>query len=533
MQDEGEGSRRDPSSSILFSSLPLVHRLAMVSLRVKLTLYYLAILFAVLIFFGFAIYTYLSHSLLAIIDGSLAYQVRAVEQQMANTMTGDTLVGDHPVGAPGETHSDEVLITPQIVQVLDAKGQVTDEGPNAQEDTATRAHHLPVNVEKLSRIGDRQNYFETLKLKSGEEVRVVTRRAKDQDGDPFFIRVGQSLVPLQKARRRLLLILGIAVPAVLLLSSYGGLLLANQALRPVDRITRAAQEIGVAGDLSKRVPLPTRMDELGRLAATFNRMIARLEAAFERQRQFTSDASHELRTPLAVMRGDIEIALRRRRTPEEYQQVLTSNLEEIMRLSRLVEDLLTLARADVGQTALRCEPVSLDKLCQQMVEYISPLAQMRDQTLVYEPPPSTPIVIKGDVQRLKQLLLNLLDNAIKYTPVGGHITLGLKTEGKEAVMWISDTGRGIPAEDLPHIFERFFRHSRSTSDKGASGFGLGLSIVKWIVDSHGGKIDATSQVGQGTTFTVRFPLLGPGNLPAQGREPVKEQTPEPQPVSHG
>jgi two-component system, OmpR family, sensor kinase len=293
------------------------------------------------------------------------------------------------------------------------------------------------------------------------------------------------------------------------------LLLANQALRPVDRITRAAEQIST-GDLTERVPMSAKMDEIGRLVATFNQMISRLQAAFERQKQFTSDASHEMRTPLAVMRGDIEIALRRERSADEYKRVLTSNLEEIVRLSRLVEDLLMLARADYGQVELRHEAVDLNKLCQQMVEYISPLAQQKGQDILYyhingkaletATVDSGEIMISGDMQRIKQLLLNLLDNAIKYTDFGGKVSLELKTEGKCAVIRIADTGRGIPPEDLPHIFERFFRKSKTTSDRSATGFGLGLSIVKWIVDSHSGKITAQSEVGRGTTFTVKFPL---------------------------
>jgi signal transduction histidine kinase len=211
------------------------------------------------------------------------------------------------------------------------------------------------------------------------------------------------------------------------------------------------------------------------------------------------------------MRGDIEITLRRERTPEEYKRVLTSNLEEIVRLSRLVEDLLMLARADSGRLELRREPFDLNKLCQQMVEYISPLAQQKGQDLIYQGPAgaaqNAEVKINGDMQRIKQLLLNLLDNAIKYTDFSGRVTLGLNIEDKNAVITVADTGRGIPPEDLPHIFERFFRKSKSTSDRTATGFGLGLSIVKWIVDSHGGKIEAMSEVGKGTTFIVKFPLL--------------------------
>jgi heavy metal sensor kinase len=468
----------------------------MLSLRVKLTLYYLAILSAILIFFGSAIYTYLSRSLLQIIDDSLATYARIIELKLASA---NDLPEEHS-GALNEPHTDQLLIAPQIMQMIDAQGRIADELPAAPE------HHLPVDLAQLRQIKDHQPDFRTIKLKSGEEIRLATHRAKELDGDVYYIRLGQSLSPLQRARRHLLVILGIAIPAVLLLGSYGGLLLANQALRPVDRLTRAAEHIGAGGDLSERVPLPAKMDELGRLAATFNHMIARLEAAFERQRQFTANASHELRTPLAVMRGEIEITLRRERMVEEYQRVLASNLEETVRLSRLVEDLLTLARADVGQAELKCEPVALETLCQQVVEYISPLAHSREQTLHYEPPAAT-VMVNGDAQRLKQLLLNLLDNAIKYTGIGGRIALGLRSEGKEAILSVSDTGRGIPPEDLAHVFNRFFRHSRRTSDKGAAGFGLGLSIVRWIVDSHGGKIEVASQVGEGTTFTVRLPLL--------------------------
>jgi signal transduction histidine kinase len=238
-----------------------------------------------------------------------------------------------------------------------------------------------------------------------------------------------------------------------------------------------------------------------------------LEAAFERQRQFTSDASHELRTPLAVMRGDIEITLRRERSAEEYKRALMSNLEEIVRLSRLIEDLLTLARGDTGRVELRCEPVDLNDLCRRMVEYISPLADQREQALIYDPPagaPNAPVMINADVLRIKQLLLNLLDNAIKYTEPRGRVTLGLKTEENVTIITVADTGRGIPEEDLPHIFERFFRRSAKTADRSAAGFGLGLSIVKWIVDSHGGRIEARSELGKGTEFIVRLPLLDSG-----------------------
>lgn len=464
----------------------------MPSLRVKLTVYYLAILSAVLLLFGIASYTFLSRGLLTIIDNSLDSQAATIELRM-NSSNGEPSSDEHGLS------SDQLTISPHLTQLINARGQIADEM------VVKPAYSLPVDLETLNRLPWGRTHRETVLLATGEPIRVVTRRCMDTEGDAYFIRIGASLEPLRKLRSQLLFVLSIAIPAALLLGSYGGLLLANQALRPVDRITRAAGQIG-AGDLSERVPLPPKMDEIGRLATTFNHMIARLQAAFERQRQFTSDASHELRTPLAVIRGDIEITLRRERTPEEYQRALTSSLEEVIRLSRLVEDLLTLARADAGRTQLRCEKISLDELSRKMVDYISPLAQQREQTLFYSAP-DEPVFINGDLQRLKQLLLNLLDNAIKYTEPSGTIELALKQEGDQAVLQVKDTGRGIPPEDLPHIFDRFFRRSRTTSDKRASGFGLGLSIVKWIVDSHGGRVEATSEVGKGSIFTLRFPAV--------------------------
>lgn len=469
----------------------------MLSLRLKLTIYYLAILSAVLLLFGVAIYFYLSRSLLTTIDESLGFQIERIDMSMAAGAGAD--IPSRYQGL-GESHEELLQLAPHVVQIIDERGRVTD------ENLASPTDRLPVDRDKLMKFEIGKTYFDTVKLPSGEQLRVATRRVLDHDGDgTYFIRLGQSLAAMQSARRKAILVLSIAIPLALLLGSFGGLVLANQALSPVDRITSSAELIA-QGDLAERVPTPEKMDEIGRLAATFNHMISRLQAAFERQKQFTSDASHELRTPLAVMRGDIEIALRRERPAEEYQRVLTSNLEEIVRLSRLVEDLLMLARADSGRVELRCEPVDLNKLCQQMAEYISPLAQQRDQTLNYEPARKE-VFINADLHRIKQLLLNLLDNAIKYTEPGGRVTLGLTTENDCAVITVADTGRGIPSEDLPHIFERFFRRSAKTSDRSASGFGLGLSIVKWIVDSHGGKIEAKSQSGQGTDFIVKLPLL--------------------------
>jgi len=233
-------------------------------------------------------------------------------------------------------------------------------------------------------------------------------------------------------------------------------------------------------------------------------MISRLEQAFERERRFTADASHELKTPLAILRGDIEVALRRERMPEEYQRVLKSSLEEIARLTKLTEDLLTLARSDAGESVLELEQVQLDQLASEARAYIAPLADSAGVALSYDAPPS-PVVVEGDQKRLKQLLVNLLDNAIKYTPSGGSARLALAVEDANAVIEVTDTGRGIPSAALPHIFERFYRQT-DPRDSRVTGFGLGLAISKWIVDAHGGLIEAESQESRGSRFTVRLPL---------------------------
>lgn len=468
----------------------------MLSLRVKLTLYYLAILTAVLLLFGISIYAYLSRSLLMTIDEALDYQVKRIERNMAVSVSSELT---EPLPLIDEDIDQLLMISPQVTQVIDDFGRITDEMA-ARDD-----YHLDVDLDYLKTLETGRTYFDSVKTRNGKDLRVAIRRIADLEGaGSYYLRLGQSLGSIEIARRRLLIILGLGIPLALLLGSYGGLVLANQALRPVDRITRAAEQIG-AGDLSERVPATSKMDEIGRLAATFNKMISRLQAAFERQKQFTSDASHELRTPLAVMRGDIELTLRRERNPEEYTRVLASNLEEIVRLSRLVEDLLMLARADSGRVELNPEYFDINLLCREMVEYISPLVLQRHQTISFDGD-EREVMITADKQRIKQLLLNLLDNAVKYTDVNGAITLGMKVSGNSAVITVTDTGRGIPADDLPHIFDRFFRRSKPVADRSASGFGLGLSIVKWIVDTHGGRIEARSKPGEGTTFTVSLPL---------------------------
>lgn len=464
----------------------------MFSLRFKLTFYYLAILALILMGVGIASSIYLTRTLLATIDTSLNEQVERIDHYLA-------VAAGLRSAERVDRHEYLVDLTPQLTQIIDSQWRVADEVLGDPK------YDVPVDPASLQNLAIGETVFTTVSNDHQQLIRLATRRVlTEKRDDHFFIRSGQSLETLDVARDRLFVLMAVAIPIALLLGGIGGLVIANQALYQVDRIRQTAEQIN-AGDLTERVPLPARMDEIGRLAATFNQMIARLQAAFDRQKQFTSDASHEMRTPLAVMRGDIEITLRRERTVAEYQGVLGSTLEEIVRLSRLVEDLLLLTRADIGKFELQCRPVSLSRLGRDLIDYIAPLARQQGQELLLRLPEDDELIVNADENRLRQLLLNLIDNAIKYTDPGGVIELSLSAEDGQMVIRVRDNGRGISSEDLPRIFDRFFRRSKLTSEPSVAGSGLGLSISKWIVESHGGRIDVRSSPGEGTEFTVTIP----------------------------
>ncbi|HSE98157.1 MAG TPA: ATP-binding protein [Blastocatellia bacterium] len=458
----------------------------MLSIRAKLTLWYLGIAAAVLIAFAVAIYLYLSNGLLTAIDDSLRNQAARIARAVA-----------HPLEIEEMNQSGALMLAPQFVSIVDKNGEVSDQILDRE------GHQVPVIQSSLERAASQwEPQFDEVSVLPDKAARVITWPARDEEGDLFFVVVGQSLKELHQAQRQLLLLLAISNPIALLLASLGGLWIANKALSPVDRLTRAAEHIG-RGNLSERVEETGTNDEIGRLAATFNEMIGKLEQAFQRERRFTADASHELKTPLAILRGDIEVALRRDRTPEEYRRVLASSLEEIARLTKLTDDLLTLARSDAGEVLLEMEPVRIDRLAREVCESLAPLAASAGITLDYRLPDS-PALIEADASRIRQLVVNLLDNAIKYTPSGGNVRLDLKTEGEAAVLEVADTGRGILDEALPRIFDRFYRQS-DPSDLRAGGFGLGLAISKWIVEAHHGVVEVESKPGLGSRFIVRLP----------------------------
>ncbi len=307
---------------------------------------------------------------------------------------------------------------------------------------------------------------------------------------------------------------------LLAISAAGGWILSGRALKPVDELTRRARQI-TANDLSQRLDLKQE-DELGRMAATFDDMIARLEEAFERQKRFASDASHELRTPLTVMQSEVSLALARPRSAETYRETLVSMDEEVSRLSTIVGDLLTLTRVDVDPAGIQHKPVALDELLRTLSARVNVIAAERD--IVVRAENLAPVTVTGDSTRLRQLFTNLLDNAVNYTPDGGHVAVTLEKTGEGARVRVTDTGIGIAPDDLPRIFERFYR-SDAAREQNAQGTGLGLAISRSVVQAHHGHINVVSEQDKGTTFTV--------TLPIDSRKPMRRVSPWRAPVLAG
>jgi heavy metal sensor kinase len=321
-------------------------------------------------------------------------------------------------------------------------------------------------------------------------------------GDVSEVTVAYPADEVDATLRKLFGYLLYALPSTLLISLLAGYVLAQRSLRPVDEITRSARQI-TAHNLTRRLPMPPTNDEIARLTETLNEMIARLETSFAQIRQFTSDASHELKTPLAILMGELEIALRAQMTEADYKATLMSCLEEVERLTSVVQWLLDLSRADSGQLIIDMHPVRLSAMIDDLTDDILILAEQRRISVDSTVQPA--LVVPGDRVRLHQALLNVMENAVKYTAEGGMVSITVGSDTDDAIITIADTGMGIPHDEIPFIFDRFYRVDKARS-RGTQGAGLGLSIVKWIVDAHHGTISVTSEEGKGTTFVIRLPL---------------------------
>lgn len=321
-------------------------------------------------------------------------------------------------------------------------------------------------------------------------------------GSRYLVEVGASTIPTDETVAHVLIMLAVGLPIAVLFAVVGGFVLVRRSLRPVDRIAHKAEQI-TQQNLSERLPVVQTGDELERLATSLNHMIARLEDAVTTSKRFVADASHELRTPLSVLRGELESLAQSREMKPQARETLGSMLEEVDRLAEIVEGLLALSRLDAGEATSEWVRFDLAELASTTADQMSLLAEDKNITVVREA--STGLIVEGDRSRIKQVIVNLLDNAIKYTPNGGSVRISVTRDGQSAVLDVTDTGIGIPPGALPHVFERFFRVEESRSRE-QGGAGLGLSIVKSICAAHGAEVEVTSEPGKGSRFRVRQPL---------------------------
>ncbi len=386
----------------------------------------------------------------------------------------------------------------RYVQVIDTTNHVV-----AYSD-ALRTNQLPPSN---SALGQGLAGATTIRTESSfgtHPVRIVTTPVLVNNRIPYLVQVGASVEGVEEALARATQILLIVAPFVFLIGLFGGWTLVGRALKPVDEMTKAALSIE-----SKRLDMrlsPVETDnEIGRLAAALNTMIARLDRSFRQIERFSADASHELKTPLTSIRGEAEVALMSDQSTEEREQTLRSIIEETERLTNIVNNLLVLARADANQIQIQRGPISLHEVAMAAFESMEPIARRKGVTLdIVE---MDDVCVLGDALWLQQLAANLLQNAVKYTPERGSVFLGLKEIGDRAALTVRDTGPGIGKDHLPHLFDRFYRVDTGRSrDQG--GTGLGLNISQWIVQTHNGTIEVQSELGEGSCFTVWLPLAG-------------------------
>lgn len=460
------------------------------SIRARLSLFYTSLLAVSLLAFGVALYTLMATHLYRLADEDL--------EQQANHYVSLIAAGVFDAG---------LVETPTIPEeppafLFDERGTlIWRHGQFAPP---------PLQMLIASKGGGGDRWFVTEATPTDRRRHYVIRLAARPDagaGTPGYLVVTRSYQQSETLLRRLRDLLLLGGLAVIVAAAWLGWRLAAGALRPIAGITETARLIAASRSFDRQLRVDNQaQDEVGRLAMTFNEMLASLRQAYERERQFVADASHELRAPLTTLLGNLDLLLRAwDRLPLEDRRAILADLQgETLRMKRLVEELLTLARADAGE-GLQRQPVELDRIALEV--FRSFRTQAREHVLRVEA--FEPVLVKGDPDLLRGMAVELVDNALRYTPAGGSVTLSLTTRGGEALFSVTDTGMGIEAEALPFIFDRFYRADRARSRQ-SGGTGLGLSIVRRIVEQHGGRVEVESQVGVGSRFTVYLPLLQEG-----------------------
>jgi heavy metal sensor kinase len=458
------------------------------SIRWRLTLWYGIVLSSILAGFSGAVYVLMRHHLLALTDAALAEELADFAGDLSRCQSLDTAPAELGLRYASHTGYEFQVTSPAGEIVFQSDGLGAGGLPIPREATATAMTTAPSARASLDldRLGHSRLAW---KLVPGP-------------GGPLVIEAAVPLSAVDSALEQLVLALLLAGPLVLAGALGGGYLLAQKALAPVDRLVAMAQEI-TSTRLDRRLEVANPGDELGRLASTLNDMIARLERSFDEVRRFTADAAHELRTPLASMRTEIEVALRSNRSPDRDEYVLESLLEEIDRLTRLVAQMLFLCREDAGLPTNQRLALRLDEIVHDVTNHLQVLA--REKGLTLEVTTLPPFLVRGEAERLRQLFWNVLDNAVKYTPSGGVISVRGDRAGDRAHIVVADSGIGIPRPHLSRVFDRFYRVNPARSGE-IDGTGLGLAICRAIAEAHGGSIAIESEAGKGCALTVELPI---------------------------
>jgi heavy metal sensor kinase len=445
------------------------------SLRLRLTAWYVAFFSVLFLLFSLFLYGVLARSLQLRLDQALTSEAEVTAGLLADEL--EEMHGD--VGKASVEAVSEMQMQGTPVAIFQGSRMLAASGPVPGPELAALAKLTPSNA-----------------VISSHGARVAVHHMA-----PYAILAYGSLEPIAANLRLVRETLLFGTPLMLLLAGLGGYLLATHGIAPLRWMAEQARQIS-GSNLHRRLEIGNAAEELQLLAASFNELLSRLDQSFEGMRRFVADASHELRTPLSVIRGEADVALSQERSASEYRESLAIVLDESRRLSRLVDDLLNLARADSGRVKLQVEEFYFNELVADCCRALEPLAAARRIRLECAGETDTPF--RGDEQLLRRLVLNLLDNAIRYTPAGGTVAAAIEAEAHGVRLRISDTGPGIPADAASHIFERFYRVDRARTREDG-GFGLGLSIVKWIAETHHGAVELDSRPEQGTTFTVTLP----------------------------
>ena len=464
-------------------------RLFSKDLRTRLTLFYSALLAGALILYAVCVSAFYLHSLREQVDTSLHRDVETVEGDLNTTADGRVELTSHE----GEADEDEKEGGGYLLEVLGADGTVLYRSPQLNGQT------LGAKTEPA--VGQPPDEPVSMRLGSGELVRTITRHHELPGGKPATVRLAVSEEPYWHEFWEMAGILGIGLPIIVTLVFVSGYLLAARALRPVDVMAKRAAQI-TADHLNERITIPNPEDELGQLGTAFNATLARLESSFAQLRRFTADASHELRTPLTAIRSVGEVALGKGGDQNYYRDTIGSMLEETNRLTKLVDSLLTMSRADAGRVSLHFSPISLLELTKESSTLLEVLAEEKNQSIQVEG--SDAIQVNADRTILRQALVNLIDNAVKFSPEYGIIHVRVFENESYAIVEVQDNGPGIPAEHRTRIFERFYRVDKARARQ-EGGTGLGLSIVEWAIAAHRGTVEVDCESHPGSIFRLRLP----------------------------